>query len=144
MKLSPNFTLEELCFSQTAIRLGIENNPNAEALENLKRLCNDVLEPLRAYLNKPIVITSGYRCLRLNKAIGSKDSSHHTKGLAADIRVIGLSPDQVMRAVVQSGIEYQQVILEFNSWVHISIPALGKPAKKEKLIIDSSGVRFYE
>ena len=150
MKLSEHFSLDELTFSQTAIRNGWENIPSVEVLDNLKRLCGEGLEPLRDFIGKPITITSGYRNLRLNKAIGSKDSSYHTKGLAADIIIKGMSVEQLMRAVIQSDIEFQQVILEFpnpdgtGGWVHFAIPALGQKPKMEKLIIDRNGVRLFD
>jgi len=150
MKLSPHFSLEELCFSQTATRLGIENVPNAEALENLKRLCNEGLEPLRDFIKKPIVVSSGYRCLRLNTAIGSSSNSGHIKGLASDLRAIGMSTEQLMRAAIQSGIEWDQLIMEFvnsdgsGGWLHCAIAQVGKKPRGQHLVIDKTGTRFFE
>lgn len=143
MKLSEHFTLEEMIFSQTAIRLGLNNTPTQDVIDNLRKLCVDILEPLRSFLNKPIIINSGFRNLELNRAIGSKDTSAHVRGLAADIVVKEFSPDQVVRAIIQSGLDYDQVILEFNQWTHVAIPKVGIEGRKQKLIIDSTGTRLF-
>ena len=135
MQLSDHFTLEELVRSDTAIRLDINNTPDENAIENLKILANG-LEKVRSELNnKPMNITSGYR---------SKDSSWHVLGLAADFHSPSYGDIQsVMKKIVDSDIEYQQIIEEYNSWIHISFPPLNQKAKKEKLIINKSGVSYY-
>ena len=87
---------------------------------------------------------SGFRCKQLNDAVGSKDTSQHMIGCAADIRVSGMTPDQVVKAIIQSDIQYDQMIREFDSWVHISVP--NKPEqtpRNQTLIIDKSGTRSY-
>jgi hypothetical protein len=93
--------------------------------------------------NKPISITSGYRCKLVNDSVGSKDTSQHRFGCAADIRVVGMTPRQVCEAIIKSKLEYDQVILEFNSWTHVSIPLLEFKPRRSGLIIDSAGTRLY-
>lgn len=149
MKLSEHFSLEELTFSQTAVRNGWDNLPNADALANLHRLAA-MLEEIRAFIKKPINISSGYRSKRVNTAVGSKETSQHRTGQAADIKVSGMSAEQLMRAIIQAGVGYDQLILEFanpdgtGGWVHISISAKDKEPRGEKLIIDRFGVRLYD
>ncbi|MCI6337035.1 MAG: D-Ala-D-Ala carboxypeptidase family metallohydrolase, partial [Prevotella sp.] len=88
MRLTPHFRLSEFTRSETASRLGIDNNVNdPKVVDNLRRLCEKVLEPLRNHTNTPIVINSGYRCPRLNAAVGGSPTSNHLKGCAADLRL---------------------------------------------------------
>lgn len=143
MKLSPNFTLSELTHSETAERLGLDNTPDEKAKANLVRLAR-ILEDVRRVLGRPIMVNSAYRSLAVNKAIGSKPTSQHCIGCAADIRVPGLTPNDVVNLVVKSNIEYDQLIREFDSWVHISITNThtDKP-RRQVLIIDKSGTRPY-
>ena len=143
MNLSEHFSLEELTHSDLAARKGINNDPSSDVLDNLRRLAN-LLEQVRKCLGKPISINSGFRCKQLNDAVGSKDTSQHMIGCAADIRVSGMTPDQVVKAIIQSNIQYDQMIREFDSWVHISVP--NKPdqtPRNQTLIIDKSGTRSY-
>lgn len=140
MNLSPNFSLEELTTSQTAARKGLNNSPSPEVLKNLQELAS-FLEQLRTFLNKPIKINSGYRSPEVNKAIGGSSNSQHCKGQAADIVVPGLTPDQVVQAIIKSSLSYDQVIREFDSWTHVSISS--KP-RKQSLIIDKAGTRLYK
>jgi len=143
MNLTPNFTLEELTVSETAERNGWDNSPNDQELSNLVRLA-DFLEQVRALLKKPIMVNSAYRSKRVNDAVGSKDTSQHRLGCAADIRVPGMTPDQVVRAVIASGIGYDQVIREFDRWTHISVPNTDSTApRKQALIIDKAGTRPF-
>jgi hypothetical protein len=143
MNLSPNFTLQELTHSDVAVRQGWENNPDANEINNLTRLA-ELLEQVRGLLGKAIMINSGYRCKQINDAVGSKDSSQHRIGCAADIRVVGMTPDEVVKAVINSGIEYDQIIREFDRWTHISVTntAGGNP-RRQSLIIDKTGTRPY-
>lgn len=143
MKLSLNFTLAELTHSETAERLGLDNTPDEKAKANLVRLAR-ILEDVRRVLGRPIMVNSAYRSLAVNKAIGSKPTSQHCIGCAADIRVPGLTPNDVVNLVVKSNIEYDQLIREFDSWVHISITNThtDKP-RRQVLIIDKSGTRPY-
>jgi len=119
MRLSQHFTLDEFTFSQTATRLGIDNDPPPDIVARMISLCEEVLEPLRAELDRPIIITSGYRSPELNRVIGGSPRSQHCKGEAADIVVPGLSPLEVCRAVKKLG-RYDQLIHEFGRWCHVS------------------------
>ena len=143
MKLSEHFTLDEMTASDAAQRRGWDNTPNADHTANLMRLAA-FLERVRVVLgSKPISITSGYRCKLVNDSVGSKDTSQHRFGCAADIRVVGMTPRQVCEAIIKSKLEYDQVILEFNSWTHVSIPLLEFKPRRSGLIIDSAGTRLY-
>lgn len=143
MNLSPNFTYEEMTASETAVRHNIDNTPDNDTLMNLRRLAL-FLEEVRKILNKPLQINSAYRSPLANEAVGGKKTSQHCRGTAADIKVKGMTPDQVVRAIIKSDLQYDQVIREFNSWTHISIPN-GKdlPPRKQALIIDSQGTRAF-
>jgi hypothetical protein len=141
MNLSPNFTLQELTHSDAAVRQGWENNPDANEINNLTRLA-ELLEQVRTLLGKPIMINSGYRCKQVNDSVGSKDSSQHRIGCAADIRVSGMTPSQVCEAIKASDIQFDQLIREFDSWTHISVPnTASDKARKQTLIIDKQGTR---
>jgi hypothetical protein len=144
MNLTPHFTLEELTASETADRNGWDNNPNDTELANLTRLA-DFLEQVKVVLGgKAIMVNSAFRSKVVNDAVGSKDSSQHRVGCAADIRVPSMTPDEVVKAIIASGIAYDQVIREFDRWTHISITntSAGVP-RKQALIIDKSGTRPY-
>tara|TARA_R100000995_G_scaffold65050_1_gene34107 strand:- start:1297 stop:1731 length:435 start_codon:yes stop_codon:yes gene_type:complete len=143
MQLTPNFTLEELTASGTAARLGINNTPNAVEISNLRRLAY-MLQELRDMFDAPIFINSGFRNKELNQAVGSSSSSQHLKACAADIRVSGYTPREAVRKIIDSGISYDQVICEYDSWVHISVPSeVGVKARKNALTIDKDGVRLF-
>jgi len=143
VKLSPNFTLEELTQSETAARLGLDNTPDEKVKANLVRLAR-FLEEVRAILKRPVMVNSAYRSIKVNESIGSKATSQHCIGCAADIRVPGLTPDNIVKEIIKTNLEYDQLIREFDSWVHISIPNnfADKP-RKQVLIIDKSGTRPY-
>ena len=141
MNLSPNFTLEELTHTD---HRQFDNTPNDSEINNLKRLA-EFLEDVKATLGgKPIIVNSAFRCKQVNDAVGSKDTSQHRIGCAADIRVPGMTPDEVVKAIIASGIGYDQVIREFDRWTHVSIPNLstGTP-RRQALIIDKQGTRTY-
>ena len=141
MQLSPHFTLEELTHTD---HREIDNIPNDAEINNLKRLA-EFLEEVKTVLGgKPVMINSAFRCKQLNDAVGSKDTSQHRVGCAADLRIPGMTPDEVVKAVIASGIGYDQVIREFDRWTHISIPndVNGTP-RKQALIIDKAGTRPY-
>ena len=144
MKLSENFTLEEFTRSQTASRHGIDNTPNEEQVENLKTLAKG-LELVRTKLdNNPINISSGFRCEDLNDRLGSKRTSRHILGLAADFTCDRYdSVGRVFEVLADSSIEFDQLILEYDSWIHISFPKEGEDPKRQVLIIDKNGVHFY-
>ena len=144
MNLTPHFTLEELTASESADRNGWDNSPNDVELANLTRLA-DFLEQVKVVLGgKAIMVNSAFRSKMVNDAVGSKDSSQHRVGCAADIRVPSMTPDEVVKAIIASDIAYDQVIREFDRWTHISITnsPSGVP-RKQALIIDKSGTRPY-
>jgi hypothetical protein len=142
--LTPHFTLDELTASESAERNGWDNTPNDAELENLKRLA-DFLEQVKVVLGgKPIMINSAFRSKKVNDSVGSRDTSQHRIGCAADIRVPGMTPDEVVRKVIASGISYDQVIREFDRWTHISIPnSVDTSPRKQALIIDKAGTRQF-
>jgi len=144
MNLTPHFSLEELTASEIAERNGWDNSPNDQELANLTRLAN-FLEQVKVVLDgKPIMISSGLRTKLVNDAVGSKDTSQHRLGCAADFKVPGMTPDEVVKAVIASGIAYDQVIREFDRWTHISIPSsVDTSPRKQALIIDKAGTRPY-
>lgn len=123
MKLSTNFYLAELTVSETAERKGIDNTPDTLALQNLFKTAT-LLEQVRALLgNKTILVSSGYRGPALNAAVGGSNNSDHMRGEAADFRCPSYgSPLDICRAIAASGIEFGQLIWEFDRWVHISLP----------------------
>lgn len=140
MNLSPHFTLEELTFTD---HREFDNTPNEAELENLVRLAQ-FLEQVRDILGKPIFVNSAFRSKQVNDAVGSKDTSQHRIGCAVDIRVAGLTPDEVVKAIIGSGIAYDQVIREFDRWTHVSIPNRPEMApRRQALIIDKTGTRLY-
>jgi uncharacterized protein YcbK (DUF882 family) len=143
MNLSEHFTLEELTHSDAAARNGWNNNPDANEINNLTRLA-ELLEEVRKIVAKPITINSGYRSKQVNDSVGSKDTSQHRIGCAADIRVAGMTPNQVCEAIKASGIQFDQLIKEFDSWTHISVTNnAGDNPRNQMLIIDKAGTRPY-
>lgn len=152
--LTPNFTLEELTHTD---HRELDNTPTTaekciidgkevmvNAYENLPRLAN-FLEQLKVILGgKPIMVNSAFRSEAVNTAVGSKNTSDHRRGCAADIRVPGMTPDEVVKAIIASELPYQQVIREFDRWTHVAITTNESDVpKKSKLIIDKSGTRAY-
>jgi len=120
MHLSPNFSLSRLVYSETAERSGIDNTPPPEVVENLKRLAAG-LEAVQALLGAPLEISSGYRCAALNEAVGGSGASQHLQGLAADFECPAFgTPLEIARAIQSSGLEFDQCILEYGRWVHLS------------------------
>jgi hypothetical protein len=141
MNLTEHFTLEELTHTD---HREYDNTPNDAELENLKRLA-EFLEDVKTVLGgKPIMVNSAFRSKQVNDAVGSKDSSQHRIGCAADIRVPQMTPNDVVKAIIASSLPYDQVIREFDRWTHISIPNTpdAKP-RKQALIIDKAGTRAY-
>ena len=154
MNLSPNFTLEELTHTD---HRELDNTPTdhekciidgkeetIDAIANLPRLAA-FLEDVKVVLGgKPIMVNSAFRSEAVNNAVGSKNTSDHRRGCAADLRVPGMTPDEVTKAIIASDLPYQQVIREFDRWTHVSIVThIGDTPKKSKLIIDKSGTRVY-
>ena len=144
MQLSPNFSLEELTRSEAAARNGWDNTPNEAEIENLKRLAALLQDVKTAVGGKPIMINSGFRSKKTNDAVGSNDRSQHRLGCAADLRVPGMTPRQVVEACIAADVQFDQIILEFDAWTHISVPNTpdAKP-RGSKLIIDRQGTRSF-
>lgn len=140
-QLSPHFTLEELTHTD---HRELDNTPNDSEKNNLKRLA-DLLEQVKDVLGgKPVMVNSAFRSKAVNDAVGSKDTSQHRLGCAADIRVPGVTPDEVVKAVIASNLPYDQIIREFDRWTHISVPNQpGGSPRRQALIIDKQGTRLY-
>ena len=139
MNLSEHFTLEELTFTN---HREYDNTPNQIQIDNLTRLA-EFLETVRTLLGKPILIDSGFRSPEVNHAVGSTSVSQHLRGCAADIRVPGMTPEEVVKAIFGAKLAYDQLILELG-WTHISIPNTDDvDARKMALIIDKKGTRYY-
>ena len=139
--MTPHFTLAELTVTD---HRSLDNTPNAGEIENLRRLAT-FLELVKDRLGgRPIMVNSAFRSKAVNDAVGSKDTSQHRLGCAADIRVPGMTPNDVVRAVMASGLAYDQVIREFDRWTHLSIPNFSEmPPRKMALIIDKTGTRKF-
>ena len=139
MNLSEHFTLEELTFTN---HREYDNTPNQAQIYNLTRLA-EFLETARSLLGKPIIIDSGFRSPEVNQAVGSTSVSQHLRGCAADIRVPGMTPAEVVKAIYGSDLPFDQLILEL-TWTHISIPNTDDAEPRNMaLIIDKKGTRLY-
>ena len=147
MNLSPHFTLAELTVTD---HREFDNSPTQEEISNLQRLAY-LLEKVKDTLGgKPIMVNSAFRSKAVNDAVGSSDKSQHRLGCACDFRVPGITPDEVVRAVIAANLPYQQLIREFSDpvkgggWTHISIPNTeDAEPRKQALIIDRSGTRQF-
>jgi len=139
--VTPHFTLAELTHTD---HRSLDNTPNAGELANLQRLAQ-FLELVKAKLdNKPIMVNSAFRSKQVNDSVGSKDTSQHRLGCAADIRVPGMTPDQVVRSIMSHGLYFDQIIREFDAWTHISIPnTAALLPRRQALIIDKLGTRPF-
>ena len=149
MKLTSNFSLSELTKSQTAERKGIDNTPSTEHQENLKLLCESVLQPVRDHFGKVVTISSGYRSPELCTAIGSKITSQHAKGQAADFEIFGVS-NKALADYINSELYYDQLILEYwnesdpnSGWVHCSFSE-GQNRKQYLRAYKEDGKTKYE
>jgi hypothetical protein len=139
--MTPNFTLAELTVTD---HREFKNEPNPIETANLKRLAN-LLEQVKVAIgNKPVMVNSAFRSKQVNDAVGSRDTSQHRLGCAADIRVPSMAPDAVVKAIIAAKLPFDQLIREFDRWTHISIPndPKGKP-RGQVLIIDAQGTRPY-
>jgi hypothetical protein len=140
-QLSVHFTLEELTHTD---HREFDNTPNPQETANLIRLAG-LLEDVKITLgSKPVMINSAFRSKQVNDAVGSKDTSQHRIGCAADIRVPNMTPDEVVRAIIASDLPFDQIIREFDRWTHISVPNTpdAKP-RRQALIIDKAGTRPF-
>jgi len=141
MNLSPHFTLAELTHTDHRT---LDNSPKQEEISNLQRLAQ-FLEQVKTVLGgKPVMINSAFRSKAVNDAVGSSDRSQHRLGCAADIRVPGMTPDAVCRALIDAQLPYDQIIREFDAWTHLSIPNHSNhPPRRQALIIDRQGTRQF-
>jgi zinc D-Ala-D-Ala carboxypeptidase len=139
--LTKNFTLEELTHTD---HRELDNTPSEYEKANLMRLA-EFLEQVKETLEgKPIMVNSAYRSKAVNDAVGSKDTSQHRLGCAADIRVPGMTPDEVVKAIIASELQYDQIIREFDRWTHLSVPnSPNDQPRLQRLIIDKQGTRLY-
>lgn len=141
MNLTNHFTLDELTYTD---HRELDNTPNDTEVANLGRLAV-FLEKVKEVLGgKPVMINSAFRSKAVNDAVGSKDTSQHRLGCAADLRIPGMTPDEVVQAIKASGIGYDQLIREFDRWTHVSIPnTVDEKPRQQVLIIDKAGTRLY-
>ena len=139
--LTEHFTLEELTVTD---HRELSNDPSEYEKANLMRLA-EFLELVKSTLGgKPVMINSAYRSEAVNNAVGSKNTSQHRLGCAADIRVPGMTPDEVVKTIIASELQYDQIIREFDRWTHISVPnSPNDKPRLQKLIIDKAGTRLY-
>ena len=147
MQLSKHFTLKEMTKSMTAQRRGIDNTPGAGEIKNLGDLCYEVLEPLRAWADKPVIITSGYRSEALCEAIGSKKTSQHAKGQAVDLEINGI-PNIKTAYWLQNNVDFDQLIMEYfdpqdpaAGWIHVSYNENGANRKQ---VLTFDGKKYTE
>ena len=141
MNLTEHFTLEELTHTD---HREFDNTPNADQINNLERVAELLEQVKKMFGGKPIMVNSAFRSLQVNAAVGSKPTSQHCLGCAADIRVPGMTPDEVVKAIRASDIQYDQLIREFDSWTHISVPnEVRMTPRNLTLIIDKQGTRSY-
>ena len=139
--MTPHFTLAELTHTDHRT---LDNTPNEAERANLVRLA-EFLELVKAALGgKPVMVNSAFRSKAVNDAVGSKDTSQHRLGCAADLRVPGMTPDAVVRAILAANLPFDQIIREFDAWTHISIPnSTALRPRRQALIIDKLGVRVF-
>lgn len=139
--MTPNFTLSELTHTD---HREFDNTPNEQETANLQRLA-EFLEQVKSALGgKPVMVNSAFRSKAVNDAVGSKDTSQHRVGCAADIRVPGMTPDQVVRAILTANLPFDQIIREFDAWTHISVPnTTALKPRRQALIIDKAGTRAF-
>ena len=139
MRLTEHFTLEELTVSETAARCGIDNTPSQDILPNLRYLSRQ-LEAIRAAIGKPIHVNSGFRCLEVNGALGSKPTSAHIRGLAADIIApqFGTAFELCKAVAALEDLNFDQVIYEFRSWCHVGFCESGSTPRQQLLTIISA------
>lgn len=131
--LSAHFSLAEMTVSQAATRLDLDNTPNEVQTDNLRRLC-ETLEQVRSVLGRPVTVNSGFRSAAVNRSVGGVDTSEHCDGRAADIICPAYgNPYQVAKAIEAANINFNQLILEYGAWVHISVPKVGSAPKNQVL-----------
>lgn len=140
-QLTPHFSLEELTHTDHRT---LDNTPNEAEKANLQRLAEFLEQVKHELYDKPIMVNSAFRSKAVNDAVGSKDTSQHRLGCAADIRVPGMTPDAVVRAVIAANLPFDQIIREFDAWTHISVPnSTALRPRRQALIIDKTGTRPF-
>ena len=139
--MTPHFTLAELTHTDHRT---LDNTPNDAEKANLQRLA-EFLEQVKSALGgKPIMVNSAFRSKAVNDAVGSKDTSQHRLGCAADLRVPGMTPDAVVRAIIAANLPFDQIIREFDAWTHISVPnSVDLKPRRQALVIDKAGTRAF-
>jgi zinc D-Ala-D-Ala carboxypeptidase len=150
MKLSENFSLIELTKSQTAERKGIDNTPSPTHQDNLKSLCEMILQPIRDHFNRVVSVSSGYRSEELCQAIGSKTTSQHAKGQAADFEIYGL-PNKELSDWINGNLDYDQLILEYwkkedpnSGWIHCSFNPQGNRKQYLKAYKENGKTKYEQ
>ena len=150
VQLSKNFNLLELTKSQTAERKGIDNTPSPTHQDNLKSLCTSILQPVRDHFNRVVSVSSGYRSEALCLAIGSKTTSQHAKGQAADFEIFGIS-NKELADYINENLDYDQLILEYwkeedpnSGWVHCSYKSEGNRKQYLKAYKDENNKTCYQ
>lgn len=151
MKLTKNFSLKEMTFSDTAIRKGIDNTPNTEHIVNLTNLCCNILQPVRDHFGKSVNINSGYRSVQLCEAVGSSSKSQHARGEAADFEIYGMSNLELATWIYEN-LEFDQLILEFHDpegdpnsgWVHCSFKKEGDNRGDSRIINAKTKGKYLE
>ena len=140
-QLTEHFTLDELTHTNHRT---LDNTPNDAEKANLQRLA-EFLEQVKSALGgKPIMVNSAFRSKAVNDAVGSKDTSQHRLGCAADLRVPGMTPDAVVRAIIAANLPFDQIIREFDAWTHISVPnSVDLKPRRQALVIDKAGTRAF-
>ena len=141
--LSKDFTLEEFIISQSAERLGYDNTPDEFICFNLSELCNEVLQPLRDLVRLPVIISSGYRSLEANAAVGGSHNSQHMEGQAADFTIPGMSLEKVFNTIFKN-LPYDQLIFEFGKWIHVSYNFYEANRKQAMISTRVSGKTVYD
>ena len=141
-QISEHFTLAEMTRSSKGEALGLDSTPPEPVVEALTALAVNVLEPIRMLLGTPLSVDSGYRSPAVNSAVGGKPESQHLKGEACDFVPEGLDLGAAYRLIASSDIPFDQLLLEFNQWIHASYCA-GRESRRETLIIDANGTRTY-
>lgn len=146
-KIVKHLSYHEATYSATAKRLGIDNTPTAEHLENIKAIAENIFTPLRSFTDSPIIITSFYRCPELNRAIKGASSSQHTKGEAIDLKSSVLS-NKVIFDFIKNNLDFDQLIWEFGTehapqWVHVSFKRYGDNRKEVLKAIKQDGKTKY-
>ena len=150
-QISKHFSLQEMINSGTASRLGLDNTPNEEQIENLKALCENILEPLREYYeSRPVSISSGFRSEKLSEAIGSSSKSQHCKGEAVDFEISGFD-NKNLASHIKNNFDFDQLILEYyedgisdSGWIHVSFKKDGTNRKESLTKNKGEGYKVWQ